>query len=587
MSATHLRSVIWLSDASFQTVFVAWHWVAMIILIVTLLYVAVVCPVIRAIRMRAAFVRFKDSLPPLCQGEAQATLGRIIHKIKSLDRFIAAGSYRIRQHAPNEPHESPTDSNKEKFGRIGTSLSLDVKSVAISGADIVLSESIKLAHVDIAQSWVRAGDFLREHPDKIIDIAAEAVKTTIDPSGTPVAELVKQLVHAAESRKIDVLHHGVTAGVVAHGVDSVPDHVQNISAEMDLHQAEFTADVSVGADAVGSADNVPDASIVVDAGGADVVGTDVFPFPLITLLRSLWKEASLAAEGKTTLDYAMKHVALDVLGTASGGAIGAAVGTLILPGIGTLLGGLVGGMVGRVTTNHIKFQPYMKAKQEYEAAYDTMKQECAQSVAEWCKAYKETASSLRSRYCERFSEFDLASEGYELELKVDRLIESLASEFAEMANEIRKRGEHTVQAFRNEWLTYVGMGIQRKLNTAISVAENDEKLRTESFDLQIAKCTGVMGKLSTLQRTVSPSKGNFTSEVVQFAKEVDEFLEQYVQKFRIWADASTVSHAVATSELARLFKHHRERHDGLLDKWEQRLRPLERELRREADRLGG
>jgi hypothetical protein len=229
----------------------------------------------------------------------------------------------------------------------------------------------------------------------------------------------------------------------------------------------------------------------------------------------------------------------------------------------------------------------MEAKQAYEAAYDTMKQECAQSVTEWCKAYKGAASNLRSRYCEKFSEFDLASEGSELELKVDRLIESLAAEHAEMANEIRKRGEHLVRAFRNDWLTYVGMGIRRKLNTAIFVAANDEKLRTESFDLQIAKCTGVLGKLSILQRAVSLSKGDFTSEVAQFTKDVDEFLEKHVQEFRIWADASTVSHAVATSELARLFKHHRERHDGVLDKWEQRLRPLERELRREADRLGG
>jgi len=117
-------------------------------------------------------------------------------------------------------------------------------------------------------------------------------------------------------------------------------------------------------------DQAADASDAALGGGSL---TDLH-FPWITAATSSWREWRLLSQSKTTLDTAIAHVGLDVVGrgggAAVGGKVGATAGSLLGP-IGAAVGGVLGAVAGAVwggsKTDEIKYSSLKKAQSEYQA----------------------------------------------------------------------------------------------------------------------------------------------------------------------------------------------------------------------------
>ncbi|KQY82703.1 hypothetical protein ASD24_15085 [Paenibacillus sp. Root52] len=105
-------------------------------------------------------------------------------------------------------------------------------------------------------------------------------------------------------------------------------------------------------------------------GSPDIIGSHL---PVLTILLSGWREASLLAEGKTEITHSLKNISLDTAGTGVGGAAGAKAGAVIGSAIGpvgtavgAVVGGISGAVFGRFVSNKVKRAPYKSAIERYE-----------------------------------------------------------------------------------------------------------------------------------------------------------------------------------------------------------------------------
>lgn len=112
----------------------------------------------------------------------------------------------------------------------------------------------------------------------------------------------------------------------------------------------------------------------------DSLGNIHFHVPIITLIKSSYRELTLLNEGHTDFLTSTKNVALDIAGTGVGGLVGAKVGAAIGAfggpiGLvaGAVIGGIGGAVTGRLTTDQIKQQPLKEAISKYERRFDESK----------------------------------------------------------------------------------------------------------------------------------------------------------------------------------------------------------------------
>lgn len=103
-----------------------------------------------------------------------------------------------------------------------------------------------------------------------------------------------------------------------------------------------------------------------------------FHFPVVTFAMSSFRELNLLFSDKTTVDRALKNVAVDVSSVGAGAFIGAKAGALALcwalPPFGAVVGGLIGSIggaiAGRTVANSIRFSEFNKARAEYVTAVE-------------------------------------------------------------------------------------------------------------------------------------------------------------------------------------------------------------------------
>lgn len=123
--------------------------------------------------------------------------------------------------------------------------------------------------------------------------------------------------------------------------------------------------------ALNNADVISQAERATDVllGSPDIIGSHL---PVLTILFSGWREASLLAEGKTAVTHSLKNISLDTAGTGVGGAAGAKAGALIGTAMGpvgmaagAVVGGIGGAVIGRFLTNKVKQAPYKSAIESY------------------------------------------------------------------------------------------------------------------------------------------------------------------------------------------------------------------------------
>jgi hypothetical protein len=101
-------------------------------------------------------------------------------------------------------------------------------------------------------------------------------------------------------------------------------------------------------------------------------------FPIVTFLRSSYREFTLLYQQKTEVQKVLKHIAVDVAAVGGAGFVGLKTGALIgsfLGPIGAAIGGTIGGIAGAVAgkmgANALRFASFDQAKAEYFSTVET------------------------------------------------------------------------------------------------------------------------------------------------------------------------------------------------------------------------
>jgi hypothetical protein len=100
-----------------------------------------------------------------------------------------------------------------------------------------------------------------------------------------------------------------------------------------------------------------------------------FHFPVITMVRSAWREVDLLSKNHTSGEIALKNAALDVAGVGGGayvgGHFGATIGSFFTPlgaAIGAVIGAVGGAIGGRLFTDEMKHKAFKEAVARYTSA---------------------------------------------------------------------------------------------------------------------------------------------------------------------------------------------------------------------------
>ncbi len=162
----------------------------------------------------------------------------------------------------------------------------------------------------------------------------------------------------------DAIHFDATHGIndVVHGLTSGHDHV--ILVDDALSHAETMHHVAQATDSA--------------LGSADMVHAH---FPWVTMVFSGWREVKLLDAAKTDAGTALKNIALDIGGTATGGFAGAKSGAVlggliggpVGAGIGAILLGVAGAVIGRGVSGGIKRRPLEHASEAMRRAQSALR----------------------------------------------------------------------------------------------------------------------------------------------------------------------------------------------------------------------
>ena len=138
---------------------------------------------------------------------------------------------------------------------------------------------------------------------------------------------------------------------------------------------------NVGNELKSALSNIDDYADELTSDFSEMDGSSIH-FPIITLAISSYRELNLLSDEKTNIINSLKNTALDITGTAGGGAIGAKAGAAIggIGGplgavIGAGIGGIIGALAGRSITNKIKLKPLNDAITLYNREYERMLKE--------------------------------------------------------------------------------------------------------------------------------------------------------------------------------------------------------------------
>jgi hypothetical protein len=137
------------------------------------------------------------------------------------------------------------------------------------------------------------------------------------------------------------------------------------------------------------------------SGVPDALNPD-FSIPVVTLLRSSWREIKLLCDGKTHIERAVKNVAIDTGGVGVGAWVGLkaglAVGAAIPPAAGffAISGAIAGAMTGRKFAKNIRMAPFKKALVEFRRTHGD-----AAAATDGAVVQSRTAFEDLARQCDR------------------------------------------------------------------------------------------------------------------------------------------------------------------------------------------
>jgi gas vesicle protein len=265
-----------------------------------------------------------------------------------------------------------------------------------------------------------------------------------------------------------------------------------------------------------------------------------FNFPVITMAFSSWRELKLLVNEMTTIERAIKNVAMDVVGVGGGAwagskglaLVGAFIGGPVGAAIGGVVGGILGGISGKMLSTSIRHSVFREARDAYNQAIRRAQADVQNSISisktkvgnlqiEYQTKFvasrnqieqqaKNDISRLRNNFRDQMSRFANA-----FPLRMDDLIAQLYKEEEEVLGRIPKRGiwGYLIPSKNDHYRAAVRIWFQR----ARRIVE-DEKLRFSM--MEVRTCEALYGEV---QRFLC----EYTFELYSLEKGLERLLQGF------------------------------------------------------------
>jgi hypothetical protein len=134
-----------------------------------------------------------------------------------------------------------------------------------------------------------------------------------------------------------------------------------------------------------------------------------FHVPIVTLLLSSYREGKLLWNERTTIEKALKHVAIDVASVGAGAWVGAKTGAVlgswagpVGAGIGGFVGAVGGAIAGKFAANGIRYATFNQVRAEYCRTVDVAQENIQSRIEHSRGQVRELQAAFQGRFdCER------------------------------------------------------------------------------------------------------------------------------------------------------------------------------------------
>jgi hypothetical protein len=584
------------TQASFVALQVSLY--VVLIAIAILGYVALVRPYIRAQRLHTTLTQINDALPRLRTCFEQSALISSALLLEQADAVIATGALVANELAPAVP-APPTGSLEDLRHAMEKALVENLKGLSISALDGVLDAVEKQTCGSVLEFWQEAANHWRENPQHAVETAMQIARVTVDGSVVNIDGLLQHFAEFGEllrqqtaSDISEKLHSAAAAGTVGPG--SVDHTVHDMSGpHLDmahgLHPDPHVHFFDIDPDA----SNLSDVDLDIDGLAGDLFdGVDptmlLDGIPVITIVKSAFREIRLLTLDKTSATDSLKNLAIDVGSAMTGIAIGSQIGTLVLPGVGTLIGAALGGILGRMAGNHVKAIPCKEAVEAYQSAQGAFQLEFARSIETWYRAFDKATNDSRSRFIAMFSSPIPASRRPEANEITLRLMDAVATDYSKAADEIRAICSSPTPVPRDRWYHRLGGVAIEAIVRVRAKALGDARI--EQMEEVVRKMRAVeenSGRLRFVASLPCSAQDTIKDSFTAACAKVDELVKRVFAEFQVWLGAARIAQAKAFMETADVIANQRRRHEEVVSRWECKLKALADDARRKCEKLGG
>ena len=330
-----------------------------------------------------------------------------------------------------------------------------------------------------------------------------------------------------------------------------------------------------------------------------------FHVPVITVVRSSWRELKLLYGEKTTWSRALGSVAVDAAGVGVGGfagaKLGAAIGAFGGP-IGAAIGGALGGIVGAITggagAHAFRYKDFKRACEAYEQAYASAKVQIDAQIDLSRSQLRLLQGEYQQRYVAARSAVETRLQAELLQLQAARK-EEVASLLREWPRHLRalrqqlEREESSVVSTkpRSPWWRLLVPG-QNELQTAVIRKWFQNAYRR----LDEAEARYLRLDPSSDDERLAEIR-NFLTEYYFDLEQLDRHLEQIASRLKAIADNAEHAQELAARSVAQtrnsLIREFGDRVTalqtslaGTINNWCESLKRTRDWVRREAEPLG-
>lgn len=297
-------------------------------------------------------------------------------------------------------------------------------------------------------------------------------------------------------------------------------------------------------------------------------------FPFVTLIISSYREVGLLVDGKTDFWNSAGNILLDVAGSGTGAMAGAAAGSALFPVVGTIVGAILGGIAGRLLTNEIKFQSFKEAKENYSNLRDVFVRENKAAVQNLHHSMK-----IHIEMVQR--DFDNGKPAFPISFTREDIYTQGAHSLRLAANEDIEQAMSRLERLEAHYLCRWGFYKQRLIEAKSQLQVYRLSIPDEaSIGSEPAQSFMRLNQVSAIRNGMLESS---KSSMVQALHQMNAHISTQTL---LWSYQVATEYRKAMAKIKNELNNQAQSYTDFVNVHKSKLEVSERELRKEADKLG-